>query len=87
MAQPAVDETTTRHNPRAEDAFPDLIRRLAEGWRIEGPVYVMANPAREGESTYQFILWRNDEPGVITLRDSGDVRELIQSHQLALESI
>ena len=76
----------TMHNPEvAQDQrsrFEQLQHALAEGWRIQSPVYLRAQwvvPQRDG---YYFVLTRGSDVDLIVVPAGDAVRQWLQTQRL-----
>lgn len=64
--------------------YSRLLAALEEGWYIEPPIYTMTD--RLGRrNVYQFVLWRDHRPNVVTVYDSSDIRQFIERHRYRTE--
>jgi hypothetical protein len=72
---------------KVQDQYERLLAALAEGWTVEPPVYAMSDPTRPKQVVYQFILWRDSQPGVATVHDGPEVRRFIDEQSLKLEPL
>jgi hypothetical protein len=62
--------------------FEQLQQALAQGWRIESPVYLRAQwyvPDRDG---YYFVLTRGNEVDLIVVSAGEAVRQWVQAQRL-----
>lgn len=68
-------------------SYADLMHRLAEGWRIDSPVYVMNDPLQRGRLVFRTVLWRDGRPQVATVPDGPEIRQFIAERALAQQRL
>jgi len=70
-------------------SYAQLEALLAQGWRIEPPIY--ARPRwRAGapqENNYHLILWRGEKVSLISVADSPQMREFLAEQGLAVDRL
>ena len=64
-----------------------LQRKLDEGWQIEPPVYVMADPAHRSRIVFRMVLWREGKPRVASVRDCPEIRQYLADRRLRQEAL
>jgi len=67
-------------------SFTELMRKLGDGWQIEPPVYVMADPTDRSHIVFHFVVWRAGRPQVATVRDGAEIRQFVADQHLRQES-
>jgi len=64
---------------------------LAQGWRIESPVYVrphwQSNPQSKNKNTYHFVLWREDQVNLVRIRDSPEIKQFLAEYELTTDHL
>jgi hypothetical protein len=70
-----------------QHSFGGLVRMLDEGWQIEQPVYVMADPLKRSQLVFRMMAWRDDRPRVITVRDCAEIRQFLADRGLKQQSL
>jgi hypothetical protein len=64
------------------DGYTNLLRKLAEGWRIQPPVYVMTDPLQRDRVVFRMALWCDGRPQVATIPDGPEIRQFIADRAL-----
>jgi len=72
-------------------SYAQLMDLLAQGWEIEPPVYVRPRwrscPRLKRESTYHFVLWRNDSVSLVSVVGCPEVKEFLDLKRLAVDHL
>jgi hypothetical protein len=79
--------TAVDNDVAGQHSFAALVRKLDEGWQIEQPVYVMADPLRRSQLVFRMMVWRNGRPHVITVRDCAEMRQFLADRRLKQQSL
>ena len=68
-----------------------LMTMLAQGWRIEPPVYVRprwrSRLRSKQENTYHFVLWRGDKISLVSVLDCPEVQQFLADNELAVDRL
>ena len=72
---------------RDQRSFAELMRKLNEGWRIEPPVYIMADPMHRDHIVFRMVIWRDGRPQVATVHDGPEIRQFVADRRLRQESL
>jgi hypothetical protein len=81
-----VGNTSSDHSAD-RNSVAGVIHRLDEGWQIEQPVYVMADPAQRGQIVFRIVLWRDGRPQVVTVGDGAEIRQFVADRHLRQEPL
>lgn len=62
---------------------------LAQGWKIEPPVYARSDwqsPAASKEgNTYHFVLWRENKVSLVSIREGPEIQQFLTDAELAID--
>jgi len=72
---------------REQQTLAALQRQLDQGWQIEPPVYVMADPAQRSRVVFRMVIWREGKPRVATVHDCPEVRQFLADRRLRAEAL
>ncbi len=81
-----MTKTKSRHASRAS-----LDRMLAQGWKVEPPVYarprwkLSLNSNRK--NTYHFVLWREKQVHLISVPEGPDIRQFLADHEIPVDHV
>jgi hypothetical protein len=72
-------------------SYTYLVSMLAQGWRVEPPVYVRPrwrSPLRlRKENTYHFVLWNGDRISLVSVLDCPEIERLLAENHLAVDRL
>ena len=70
-------------------SFTYLQRMLAQGWRVEPPVYVRPyrQPRSHPANTYHFILWNGNKVNLVSVHDSPEIQAFLEESKLVLDHL
>lgn len=66
-----------------------LEEMLAEGWKVEPPVY--ARPRwksnSEGKNTYHFVLWRENQVHLVSVPEDPEIRQFLADRKIPVDHV
>ncbi len=76
-------------------SYAHLIKMLADGWRIELPIYVRprwrsrmnSSGVKGKENTYHFILWNGDQVTLVSVPDCPSVQQFLMDNNLSTDNL
>ena len=70
-------------------SYTHLVATLADGWKIEPPVFVRARrrSANGKENVYHFILWNGTQANLISVIDCPELQHFLDDRKLALDHL
>jgi len=75
----------------AYSSYAYLLAMLAQGWRIEPPVYVrhrwLSRSRLEKQDTYHFILKHGERSGLVSVFDCPEVKAFLETRELAIDRL
>ncbi len=62
---------------------------LAQGWKIESPVYARSDwqspvTSKEG-NTYHFVLWRENRVNLVSIREGPEIQQFLADSELSID--
>ena len=78
--------TKVKTHASCRDSLEEL---LARGWSIEPPVYARPHwqspVASKEANTYHFVLWRDDQVNLVSVRESPEIQQFLTDSELAID--
>lgn len=72
-------------------SYAQLMDLLAQGWKIEPPVYVRprwrSRSHLKRENTYHFVLWRGDSVSLVSVVGCPEVKQFLDLKRLAVDQL
>ena len=72
-------------------SYAHLTTMLAQGWRLEPPVYIRPrwrSRLRAGEENiYHFVLWHGNRVNLVSVPDCPQVQQFLADNNLAVDSL
>jgi len=60
---------------------------LAQGWRIESPVYVRPRWHSNKEVAYHFVLWRGNKVNLVSVPNNPEIQRFVAESNLTIERL
>ena len=84
-----MTEGRSRVEERLSPSRASLEKLLAQGWKIEPPVYARSDwqslaTSKEG-NTYHFVLWRENQVNLVSIRESAEIQQFLADSGLAID--
>ena len=68
-----------------------LMTMLAQGWRLEPPVYIRprwrSRLLRGEENIYHFVLWHGDRVNLVSVHDCPEIQQFLADNGLAIDRL
>jgi len=78
--------TKVKTRVSSRDSLQEMLDR---GWRIEPPVYARPHwqsPVASREAnTYHFVLWRDNQVNLVSIRESPEIQQFLTDCDLAID--
>lgn len=72
-------------------SYAHLMAMLAQGWKIESPVFVRrrwrSRVRSKKENTYHFVLWNGNTVNLVSVLDCREIQQFLADNRLAIDRL